>query len=195
MKIIYYAACSILLKMLHLFSFKGSSDNPVAMYSIPLTQTYEALINLIQQKMTKRTREFIVPKVERSSTLNCIKSSVLERTMHFTVKSHLPERLYFNSTFFIVTGCQFSMMTLKVYHILKGKLSKVFKMKQDRISEHLSLCLSFRYYSHQRNLYWIFHTSIYLVISLINSLLSYFTLFVKQMLSSRDNYSCMQLFN
>lgn len=112
-KIIYYVACSILLKMGHLFSFKGNSDNPVATYSIPLTHTYQVLINLTQQKMTKRTREdFTVAKVERSSNLNCIKSSVLECTMYFTLKSHLPKRLYFNSTFFILTGCQFSMMTL-----------------------------------------------------------------------------------
>ena len=128
-KIIYYVACSILLKMVHLFSFKGNGDNPVAMYSITLTHTYQVLVNLTQQKVTKRTREFTVPKVERSSNLNCIKSSVLERTMHFTLKSHLPKRLYFNSTFFTLTGCQFSMMTLSFKFIIYLKENSLKYLK------------------------------------------------------------------
>ena len=77
--------------MVYLFSFKGNGDNPVATYSIPLTHTYQVLINLTQQKVTKRTRESTVPKVERSSNLVLIDPEGLlfvRRFVYMTLSSH-----------------------------------------------------------------------------------------------------------
>lgn len=103
MKIIYYAACSILLKMLHLFSLSKAAV--IIQWQCTLFHSHRLKWSAHQPHTTendKRTREFIVQSGGEEQYLNCISPLFWNASfMHFTVKSHLPKRLYFNSPHFL----------------------------------------------------------------------------------------------